>query len=399
MSVTAHFLSDERGGFAVIFALALLPLIAAVGGAVDYSRASRERTEMQVALDMALLAGASATASQADVATKAYQAGRGGTSSDTVRFWIEAGGILRGTASAAVPTAFMQAVGISTMPASVKGAATGGGRQGHVCLLLMRPSGSGLTMNSSSTIDMPNCEVHVRSSAQGAVMINSSSSLITKRLCVAGTITLNSAQSRQSYEQGCSPVNDPFAGKLPVPAANASCTYTNVSQHAGSNPSFDPGVICGDMNFNGSGTVTFKPGLHRVRNGTINLNSSVTVVAEGVTFYLEGSNSSIQMSSSTKMTLTPSTSGPYAGISLYEPQGLTTYTNLVLNAASDAQTSGLYYVPSRNVTLNSSASVFARKLTMVAWTAIVNSSSTWKVEQADDPTKRIVMGGPTVLVD
>ena len=43
---------------AATFALALIPLVGLVGAAVDYSAANSARTNLQVALDAALLAGA-----------------------------------------------------------------------------------------------------------------------------------------------------------------------------------------------------------------------------------------------------------------------------------------------------------------------------------------------------
>jgi Flp pilus assembly protein TadG/uncharacterized protein YegL len=53
-----RFRHDNRGNVALIFGLALLPLVGAVGVAVDYSMASRQRAVIQSALDTAMLAGA-----------------------------------------------------------------------------------------------------------------------------------------------------------------------------------------------------------------------------------------------------------------------------------------------------------------------------------------------------
>ena len=50
-----HFLRAKGGNVAMIFALALLPLIAFIGAAIDYSRASKARTSLQSALDTAAL--------------------------------------------------------------------------------------------------------------------------------------------------------------------------------------------------------------------------------------------------------------------------------------------------------------------------------------------------------
>ena len=49
------FRHDRRGNVAMIFALAIIPLIGAVGSAVDYSRANSARSAMQAALDSTAL--------------------------------------------------------------------------------------------------------------------------------------------------------------------------------------------------------------------------------------------------------------------------------------------------------------------------------------------------------
>ncbi|HZP19468.1 MAG TPA: pilus assembly protein [Bauldia sp.] len=50
------FARSERGNFAMMFAVMSVPLMVAVGGVIDYSRASSARTEMQDALDATSLA-------------------------------------------------------------------------------------------------------------------------------------------------------------------------------------------------------------------------------------------------------------------------------------------------------------------------------------------------------
>ena len=47
----ARFITDSRGNVAIIFAIALLPIIATVGCAVDYSRANSVSAALQSALD------------------------------------------------------------------------------------------------------------------------------------------------------------------------------------------------------------------------------------------------------------------------------------------------------------------------------------------------------------
>ena len=51
MNTVKRFRTDERGGVAIMFGLAVIPLVGLVGAAIDYSRASIEKTRMQKAVD------------------------------------------------------------------------------------------------------------------------------------------------------------------------------------------------------------------------------------------------------------------------------------------------------------------------------------------------------------
>jgi Flp pilus assembly protein TadG len=55
MNLFQRFCSDERGNFAILFGLALLPVVGMVGAAVDYSRANSVRAALQAAADAAAL--------------------------------------------------------------------------------------------------------------------------------------------------------------------------------------------------------------------------------------------------------------------------------------------------------------------------------------------------------
>lgn len=73
----AHFRRSERGNVAVIFAIAVVPLLGFVGGAIDYTRVNNARTAMQTALDTAALmiskdATSSMTAAQISQQAQSY---------------------------------------------------------------------------------------------------------------------------------------------------------------------------------------------------------------------------------------------------------------------------------------------------------------------------------------
>lgn len=69
------FRQDVRGNVAIIFGLAIIPMVGAVGAAVDYSRANSARTAMQAALDAAglTLSKDAQTLTPAQLAAKATE--------------------------------------------------------------------------------------------------------------------------------------------------------------------------------------------------------------------------------------------------------------------------------------------------------------------------------------
>jgi Flp pilus assembly protein TadG len=60
-SLIGRFRSDQRGNIAVIFAIALLPILSAIGCAVDYSRATQLRSKLLAAADAASVGSISKT--------------------------------------------------------------------------------------------------------------------------------------------------------------------------------------------------------------------------------------------------------------------------------------------------------------------------------------------------
>ncbi|WP_406857323.1 TadE/TadG family type IV pilus assembly protein [Alsobacter sp. KACC 23698] len=384
MQTLRRFIGSDSGSFAVPFAVLTAPILFVSGLAIDYSQNVRVREAARNALDAAVLTG-SAASNGPDAATAVYLAGMGANAGtdDSVRFWTDSStGVFWGKATVTSQTSLMKLAGATGSRIDLQAGAKAGGSSQPVCMLTVAPTGTALTLNSSATIDAPNCEIHVRSRDSAAVMLNSSAVVNAKRLCDSGGIVLNGSARRDSYKTGCSAMADPFAGKLPAPVAYAACSTTKVI-NSNTTISLDPGLYC-NLNVNSNVTLTFKPGFY-VISGALNLGSNVNATAKGVIFYLKDSGSYIQLNSNAQLDMTPPSAGTYAGISMYEP-ALTTRSNIVLNANASQQVEGLFYLPSRNVTLNSQASISSHKMALVAYTLMVNSSAVISIDKPDEPT-------------
>jgi hypothetical protein len=90
-----------------------------------------------------------------------------------------------------------------------------------------------------------------------------------------------------------------------------------------------------------------------------------------VTFYFADS-SYIQYNSGMNLTLNAPTTGTYAGILFYEKDGLSD-SNFVFDDSVSETLTGLIYLPSRNITFNSTSNETTPGITLIANTAIFNT--------------------------
>jgi Flp pilus assembly protein TadG len=375
VTVLHRFLRDGSANIAMIYALSLVPLTLAAGGAIDYMTVSREKSVLQNAIDAATLAGAgdNNSANTAAMVFAAETAGKFGTAA-TPRFTVNGDTSFTGTVSAAIKVQFLALAGIDkigiTVSATAKRTASS-----TVCILLLDKTASpSLLMNGGSDIEAPACEVHVAGTGSPAAIFNFGSTLASAKICIAGSTVISNGGLHPNLFTRCSVASDPFAGRLPVPDTMAfGC---NGGNYNGGNVTLSPGVYCGWYNFNNSPQVTFQPGLYVIKNGGWNVNGG-SWTGKGVTFYF-ADTSKIQFNSAVTATLAAPASGSYNGILMYEAGGLS-QSQFIFNTTSGHSLSGLIYLPSRNLVLNSGVSVKADAVTLVADTLTINSSSTWRV--------------------
>lgn len=116
--------ADTSGAVALIFAFAVIPLIALVGAAIDYQRSATTRSKMQTALDAAALAGARETspADRIKVANAIFASNMAtlGVNDYAAAFTQNADNTFSGKAQGSVPTTFMRIVKFETMTIGAK---------------------------------------------------------------------------------------------------------------------------------------------------------------------------------------------------------------------------------------------------------------------------------------
>jgi len=117
-TTSRRFFQSREGSVAMLFALALIPLMIAAGAALDYSRANSFKAVLQATLDSALLAGAKDGSSNwTPVALNVFQSNLAAKSSAslTPTFSLDGNGSYTGSVSAAVPTFILVMIKIQSL--------------------------------------------------------------------------------------------------------------------------------------------------------------------------------------------------------------------------------------------------------------------------------------------
>jgi Flp pilus assembly protein TadG len=383
-----------QGNTAVMFALALLPIVGAVGAGVDYSQANSMKSSMQAATDATALAlitqaGTLTSDQLSSAATNYFTANfnRAASNVTVSSSYSSQTGVLTVNASASSVTTFLNAMGISSVPVSTMSQASLGQKTYPVCVMITNPSsGHTLLTSGTSQILFNSCMVQVNTDDWDAVQADNTSLMkgTNSDNCFVGEIHYGNITPAK--DPSCTMFPDPFAA-FTMPSSATSCNYGNPpsgSTKASGNQAmpaqttltWSPGTYCGNVNIqpsNGS-SVTFNPGVYIINGGTLTIKggsstSLTNVTATGVTFLMTGNNAGFNLQN-VKLTMTPNTTtaGNFNGFLFFLDQSCGSKCNYAGKSTMDTVTmsgNGIFYLvrqqfsiqKTSNITLNTGSIV------------------------------------------
>ena len=340
-----RLLTDARGGVSVIFAFAVIPLIVAMGTAVDFSIASQIEGEIQDALDAAVLAGAATSATYGE--DRLIEAQHTFDANFVRDMAVEpvftmGDGTITGTVVVEVPTAFMAIVGIEGVDISVTATAIHSPGM-PICVLALNPTAvHGIEIEGTTTLHAINCAVHTNSNRFAALDASGGGTGIATGFCARGGY-LGPGWTPEP-RSGCSLIPDPFAG-LPVPT-DLACDYNNKKLNNGTH-TISPGVYCGGLDVLAHAIVTMEPGLYVMKNGPLSLHALSEIRGVDVTIYFWGNNAILDHRSGSLVDLTAPTIGDYAGIAMAQHAGSSVGLTSSLAGGASMRLIGSLYFPTQ----------------------------------------------------
>ena len=337
------FRGAERGNVAMIFTLALIPLMTGVGAAIDYSRANAVKSSMQAALDAALLAGAKdGSSSWTNIASNSFNAilAPKTLSSLTSSFVSTETASYSGNATASVPTSTLGIVRINSLLVTASATAMAA-EADNSCILTLdhgQPTSHvSLTLNGAPVINLSDCSIRSNTS----LGCNGHDGNVTKSYAAGSATACGKPKSGaavvpDTYVDLANNITSVCAGSRPGVTWQPGVLPLGAGFKTVSQPGYTEYHICGDLTLSGNGYLTGSSPASDVviviENGSLIVDDHSSINTAKTAIVMTGNNSwPAQVSfpngngKSASLSLSPPTSvgNPWQGVALYLDPKLT----------------------------------------------------------------------------
>ncbi|MGC8780011.1 MAG: pilus assembly protein TadG-related protein [Anaerolineae bacterium] len=338
--------SSERGQYLAQFVILLPLLLGFMGLVIDLGNAYAHQRMAQNAADAAASAGGMVLYGQGAAAAETqarYYAGLHGYSGKQVEIgWPSQ--CIRVVVTEQVQPIFVAMVWNGTF--TVRGTAQACYRMTGVAasVLVLDPHAcEALELSGNALMRVRKGNVHVNSDCSTAITLSGSSRLVTELpTTYVGGYRLSGASSIMPLPVRGNVLADPLAG-VPIPEGCYRCLIKDEIEIFSKYPvTLPPGCYMGGLSIGANAQVLLRPGLYCIGGDGLKIGSGAQVAGSSVTLFL--AENSVTMSGGGRLSISPPTSGPYAGIVIY--QARRNYSTMrVTGGASLEGSRGIVYLP------------------------------------------------------
>ncbi len=365
----SELFGDKSGTVAILFALAVLPVLLSIGSAIDFGRAYHTRSAMQNAADAALLAAVLSGEdddAMRQMAFAGFDASMNGNvaaqfSVPPVVDVIIEEDLITLTADARVKTTLMGiitesvAVGVLASVRFVEG--------GPACIMSLSSSAeSAFNLSGTAQVSAKGCGIQVNSDHPQSITQNGSADADVPHICTNGGHT----GSLSTKPRRCPPVSDPLresvvAGIASEMPGGSERSWPRVDKHADSPTTISPGLYRGTLRIQAGERVFFEPGLYFVENGNLEVWANSAAYGEEVTFIFFGNmTGGVTIRSGSDVVLTATKTGPFAGLLfVQDPNGTPSDGESILIGGGNLELTGTIYMPLEELTITGNGSISA----------------------------------------
>jgi Flp pilus assembly protein TadG len=359
----SYSFGSKRAGTVTAMTAVLLPVtIGVMALTLDGGMLFLMRRQAQSTADAASLAGAYALYTGSNFSTaQSYAvtiAGKNGITITSANVTEPQTGEVSVSATATQPKCFSAIWGSGNMSATASAVSSGGANTyTPAAILVLASTGSSVMLSGTTQITASNGSVIVDSTSSSAILSSGSCSITTPTLDLCGNITYSGTSPNKAtvtnYSQPNTP--DPLAS-IPAPSSSGMTVQSSsaIALSGSTSRTLSPGVYTGGIVMSGSSSITLSAGMYYINGGGISMSGSSSITGSGVFIYNTGGGA-ISMSGTGTISLSPMTSGTYAGITIFQDRSNT--AGAALSGGSNLSNTGTFYFPSATVALSGSSSV------------------------------------------
>jgi len=214
----------------------------------------------------------------------------------------------------------------------------------NIGLLLLDPSMAGaLTAKGNGAVVVTGGGMAmIDSSASDAIQMNGNAAASAPQINIVGNPGYQGGILTGKVNSGAASELDPLAA-LPAPDPTGMASYT-FSDSKGSQ-TLQPGRYTGGISAT-QASITLSPGIYYL-DGGLDLSGQASISGTGVMIY--ATNGSITLTGQGSVSLSPSTTGTYQGVSIFQDRSSS--ADISIKGNGNLSITGLFYTPSADVTL------------------------------------------------
>jgi hypothetical protein len=237
-------------------------------------------------------------------------------------------------------------------------------------ILVLAGTGTSVTLSSTTQLAAANGSVVVDSNSSMSILSSGSPSITAPELDLSGGIRYSGSNPNNatSTKTGQASTPDPLASISAPSSGGMTVQSSSTLSLSSGTTTLNPGVYTGGLAISGSASVQLNPGIYYINGGGINMSGPSSLIGSGVTIYNTGGGA-INLSGTGSISLNPTTSGTYAGITMFQDRSNT--ASATLSGGSNISNTGTFYFPNAALTLSGTsgtatvgAQVITNKLTL-----------------------------------
>ncbi len=338
MLIQSRILSNpylRRGMVAVLMAVLLPVVVGVMALALDGGLIYLQRRQAQSVADAAALAGAyqlynGSNFSVAQSAAIAIGTQNGFTISSS-NVTQPQSGYIAVSATSSQPRLFSSLWGAGTL--SISASATARGKlapYSTAAILVLATSGTSVTLSGTTSVTASNGSIVVDSTSSSSILTSGSPSITTPVLDLSGGILHSGSNPNNATVTNTSQPNtpDPLLG-IGAPSSSGMTVQSSsaIVLSGSTSRTLNPGVYTGGIAMSGSSSLTLNPGIYYINGGGINMSGPSSISGDGVFIYNTG-RGGINLSGTGTISLSPMSSGTYAGITIFQDRSNTSAATL-----------------------------------------------------------------------